>query len=158
MPKAVPREKRPAGEQPSPSCLGGMEERWVGDQSPRPGRRPWRPRETGMGGPTGCHGEAALGRAKRRRVPVVECQSGEETAMSWSVWSGMRGMGPDAGVRQAAGRAAREASWRSAERRGIILEGRRECGWVLPRIGLAIAGECGEEWRLSASGIFQFVQ
>lgn len=78
--------------------------------------------------------------------------------MSWSVWSGMRGEGPEAGVRQAAGRAAREASWRIAERRGIILEGRRGRGWVLPRIGLAIAGEWGEEWRLSATGIFQFVQ
>jgi hypothetical protein len=111
-----------------------------------------------MGVPTGCHGEEALGRAKRWRVPVVEDQSGEDTAMIWSVRSGMRGEGPDAGVRQAAGSAAREASWRIAERRGIILERRRECGWVLPRIGLAIAGECGEEWRLSASGVFQFVQ
>lgn len=78
--------------------------------------------------------------------------------MSWSVRSGMRGVGPDAGVRQAAGSAAREASWRSAERRGIILERSWESGWVLPRIGLAIAGESGEEWRLSATGIFQFVQ
>ena len=111
-----------------------------------------------MGVPTGCHGEEALWREKRRRVPVVDDQSGEETAMSWRVRSGMRGVGPEAGVRQAAGRAAREASWRSAERRGIILEGRRECGSVLPRIGLAIAGECGEEWWPSASGVFQFVQ
>jgi len=99
-----------------------------------------------------------LWRAKRWRVPVVEDQSGEETAMSWSVRSGMRGEGHDAGVRQAAGSAAREASWRIAERRGIILETRRECGWVLSRIGLAIAGECGEEWWLSACGVFQFVQ
>ena len=111
-----------------------------------------------MDGPTGSHGEEALWRAKRWRVPVVEDQSGEETAMSWSVRSGMRGEGPDAGVRQAAGSAAREASWRIAERRGIIFEGRRECGWALPWIGLAIAGECGEEWRLSACGVFQFVQ
>jgi len=74
------------------------------------------------------------------------------------VRSGRRGAGPEAGVRLAAGSAAREASWRIAERRGIIFEGRRECGWALPWIGLAIAGECGEEWWLSACGVFQFVQ